>query len=97
MHPFDSLSKREEQVAKRLVLGWGNQMIGEALGISHRTVEDYRLKVFQKLGVHNVVGLIRKRYDLDAVDERERSGDASDPKFDAVAMAQKGGDDGQGH
>ena len=79
----NSLTVRERQVAKCVVRGWMNQIVGESLGISPRTIEDYRRRIFEKFDVHNVVELVRAWYDLDAVDARERTAD--DPRYDAVA------------
>ena len=81
---FNSLTVRERQVAKRVVRGWENTVIGEALGISPRTVEEHRAKVFRKFGVHGAIELVRAWYDLDAIDDQERTAD--DPRFDAVVQ-----------
>ena len=80
---YNSLTVRERQVAKRVVRGWENVVIGEALGISPRTVEHHRGIIYTKFGVHSIVELVRAWYDLDAVDEREKTAD--DPRYDAVA------------
>lgn len=53
------LSKREYEVMELLVRGLHNRAIAEALGISHRTVEVHKARVFDKLNVRNVVELVR--------------------------------------
>jgi two-component system response regulator DctR len=69
-----TLTAREKAVAAKVLLGWPNKIIGEALGISYRTVEEHRMHIYRKLGVHSAVELVRKEYGLDAIDlERARA------------------------
>jgi DNA-binding NarL/FixJ family response regulator len=58
------LTAREQQVAEYLCLGWQNKEIAEALHISHRTVEDHRNTIYEKMVVRNVVELVRKVYKI---------------------------------
>lgn len=58
------LTKRERQVQALLCLGWSNKEIGVKLLIGARTVEDYRGKVFKKIGVRNAVELVRFVYGI---------------------------------
>ena len=67
-----SLTKREREVAEKLVLGWRNKTIAESLGISVRTVDDHRAELYRKLDLSNAVQLIRLWYDLDAVDRMNK-------------------------
>jgi len=53
------LSERELEVLTALAEGLGNKEIGERLFISPRTVDTHRTNLMRKLGVHNVVGLVR--------------------------------------
>jgi DNA-binding NarL/FixJ family response regulator len=54
------LTSRQKTVCNLLTQGLRNREISTRLGISHRTVEDHRSAVFKKLGVRNVVQLVRK-------------------------------------
>lgn len=56
------LSAREQQVSEYLCLGWTNKEIANVLHISHRTVEDHRNNIFEKMRVKNTVELVRKVY-----------------------------------
>lgn len=53
------LSPREQEVKDLLLQGVDNRRIAQALGISHRTVEVHKARVLEKLGVNNVVELMR--------------------------------------
>ena len=57
---LDSLTPREQDVMKYLMDGEANKVIAIELGISERTVEIHRARVFEKLGVRNVARLVRK-------------------------------------
>ncbi|WDD90631.1 response regulator (plasmid) [Burkholderia sp. FERM BP-3421] len=52
-----SLTPRERAIAGQIVAGRTNREIADALGISVRTVEVHRARVFEKLDVKNAVGL----------------------------------------
>jgi len=56
-HP--PLSPREQEVLDLLVAGLDNRGIGAQLGISHRTVEIHKARVLEKMGVRNVLELVR--------------------------------------
>lgn len=55
----DVLSAREREVMALMVQGLHNRRIAEALGISPRTVEVHKARVMGKLGVANLVELVR--------------------------------------
>ncbi|MBK9135705.1 MAG: response regulator transcription factor [Betaproteobacteria bacterium] len=55
-----TLSAREREVMALLVQGLHNRRIAEELGISPRTVEVHKARVLDKLGVNNVVELVRR-------------------------------------
>ena len=57
---LDSLTPREQDVMTHLMDGEANKVIAIELGISERTVEIHRARVFEKLGVRNVARLVRK-------------------------------------
>lgn len=56
---WDTLSKREQEIAKHLVNAWSNREIAEALGISIKTVDTHRGHIIKKLACKNNVGLAR--------------------------------------
>ena len=60
-----TLSNRELQVLNLLVKGMSRKAISEMLGIDHKTVGTYRLRLFAKLQVRNNMELLRY-----ALDER---------------------------
>ena len=55
---LQTLSARENDVLRGLVAGQTNKMIARELGISDRTVEEYRAKVKSKLGVTSLSALL---------------------------------------
>ncbi len=56
---FESLTKREIEVIKLIAEEKSSAEIAEVLFISKGTVEVHRNKIFKKLGVRNVVGVIK--------------------------------------
>ncbi len=56
-NPFESLSERELQVLIMTTSGQDAQEIGKSLCISPKTVNTYRYRLFEKLGVDNDVAL----------------------------------------
>lgn len=59
LHLSNELTDRELEVLKMIARGMSNKEIGEALFISHRTVDTHRTNLMKKLNVHNIAGLIR--------------------------------------
>ncbi|OJU20707.1 MAG: hypothetical protein BGN95_08385 [Sphingomonas sp. 66-10] len=55
---FNHLSPREREVLDGIVQGLTNRAIGEALGISHRTVEIHRARLMRKLNATSFASLI---------------------------------------
>lgn len=55
----DVLSAREREVMALMIKGLHNRRIAEELGISHRTVEVHKARVMEKLGVSNLIELVR--------------------------------------
>jgi DNA-binding NarL/FixJ family response regulator len=53
------LSKREREVLRRLAQGQRTKDIAEGLGISVKTVETHRGRLMLKLGIDNLVGLVK--------------------------------------
>ena len=56
---FDALTPREQQVATALCEGNSNKEVARLLNLSPRTVEAHRARIFEKVGVKNLAGLIR--------------------------------------
>lgn len=57
--PFESLSAREREVLQLMVTGETSAMIARKLNLSPKTVETYRSRVMEKLGVQNLPELVR--------------------------------------
>ncbi len=55
----DLLTPRETEVLAQVVRGVSNKEAGRTLGISPRTVEVHRSKIFEKIGAKNSVDLMR--------------------------------------
>lgn len=52
-----SLTSREREVACYIVQGRANKYIAAELGVSQRTIESHRSRIFSKMGVRNAVQL----------------------------------------
>ncbi len=57
--PLESLSKRERDILQLLVDGKNNREAAEQLHISVKTVETYRSRMLQKLGITNFSDLVK--------------------------------------
>lgn len=55
----EALSEREKQVARLSYLGKINKEIASEMGISVRTVETHKTHIYHKLGINNIVELMR--------------------------------------
>jgi DNA-binding NarL/FixJ family response regulator len=58
--PVASLTPRQRDVCALLAEGFSHKEIGRRLGISHRTVETHCVGIYRRLGVSNLVQLVRK-------------------------------------
>jgi two-component system response regulator DctR len=58
------LTDREREVMRRVCEGLPNKLIADALGISVRTVEVHRARVFDKMEVKSAVELANRLRDL---------------------------------
>lgn len=56
---FDTLTQREVQIVDQCLAGATSKEAAQRLGISFRTVEDYRSSIMRKLGVKNVAEMVR--------------------------------------
>lgn len=57
-----ALTPRERQVLDYVAAGKSNKVIAIELGLSMRTVETHRARIFFKMGVRNAVELARRIY-----------------------------------
>jgi len=57
--PLEKLSSREREVLQLVVEGKSSSQIAAALSLSPKTVETYRSRLMQKLGITNVPGLVK--------------------------------------
>jgi DNA-binding NarL/FixJ family response regulator len=57
--PLESLSRRERQILQLVVEGRSSAEIGVTLHLSAKTVETYRSRLMQKLGVDGVAALVK--------------------------------------
>lgn len=58
VNPLEKLSEREIEVAELLVSGEGNLEISNKLNIQMSTVSTFKSRIFEKLGVNNIVKLV---------------------------------------
>ena len=56
---IDGLTPRETEVLKLIAEGLSSKQIARQLGISFKTVVSHRTHLLAKVGVPNVVGLVR--------------------------------------
>ncbi|OWT59004.1 response regulator transcription factor [Candidimonas nitroreducens] len=56
---FAVLTPRERDVMEYVALGKPNKIIAAELGVSQRTIEAHRARIFQKMQVRNAVELAR--------------------------------------
>lgn len=56
---IDGLTEREQAVMQLVAAGMPNKLVADQLGISVRTVEVHRARIFDKMGVKSVVELVR--------------------------------------
>jgi DNA-binding NarL/FixJ family response regulator len=58
-----NLSEREEAVARLTAQGYGNKEIAARLDVSTKTVETYKARALEKLGLHSRADLVRYAVD----------------------------------
>jgi two-component system response regulator FixJ len=56
---YEELTPREREVLERYVAGRATREIAEDLVLSVRTIEGYRMQIFEKMGVDSVTKLVR--------------------------------------
>lgn len=57
--PVQSLSARERQILQLIAEGRTSMEVAQALSLSPKTVDTYRSRLMQKIGVTDVVGLVK--------------------------------------
>ena len=57
--PRDTLSDREREVLLRVAIGYSNKEIAAELGLSVKTVESYKARAAEKLGLKTRVDIVR--------------------------------------
>jgi DNA-binding NarL/FixJ family response regulator len=57
--PKDTLSARERQVLQLIAEGKTTKEIAALIHVSAKTVETHRARLMQKLGIHEIAGLVR--------------------------------------
>jgi len=57
-----ALTPRENEVIDYVARGKSNKVIAMELGLSMRTVETHRARIFRKMGVRNATELARRVY-----------------------------------
>lgn len=58
LHGFKEFTEREREIIELICQELTNKEIADKLYLSMRTVEGYRLKILEKIGVKNTVGLV---------------------------------------
>ncbi|UTW63181.1 response regulator transcription factor [bacterium SCSIO 12741] len=56
---FPGLSEREHEIVRLICFEMSNKQIAAKLSISDKTVENHRSRIFRKIGVNNLAGLVR--------------------------------------
>lgn len=58
-NPLDALSDRQREVLKLIADGHSTRRIAETLSVSVKTVETHRSQLMDRLGIHDVAGLVK--------------------------------------
>lgn len=66
-HALEQLSHREHEVLELVAYGYTNREVAERLGVSTKSVETYRARVFDKLGLKTRADLVRFALDMGIV------------------------------
>ena len=57
--PLVGLSSRQREILQLIAEGHSSKEIGFRLGISSKTVDTHRAQIMERLGIHNVQGLVK--------------------------------------
>ena len=66
--PIDALTPRQREVLQLVAEGHTSKEIAERLGLSFKTVEAHRAQIMERLGLHDVAGLVRFAVRMGLVD-----------------------------
>lgn len=58
-NPFERLTPRQRQVLQLIAEGHTTQEIADTLTLSIKTVETHRVQLMERLGIHDLAGLVR--------------------------------------
>lgn len=72
--PISSLSEREREVLVEVAKGYTNQQIADRVGLSVKTIESYRARLMQKLGLKDRADLMRLAVDTGLLNEPGHGG-----------------------
>lgn len=61
---FEALTPREKEIMELVVAGDSSKVIGQKLGISHRTVDIHRGNIMRKLNITSIAELVQGRLAL---------------------------------
>jgi DNA-binding NarL/FixJ family response regulator len=78
---WESLSKREKQVLKLTALGHTSQEMAEQMNLSSKTVDTYRARMMDKLGLKTRAALVRFAIHRGLLDKNR---DSPDTKYKVV-------------
>jgi len=65
---YATLGPREQEVMRLLAEGLSNKEIAKELGISPKTVENHRTNIMSKLGLRNIIDLVRYAAKIGIID-----------------------------
>jgi two-component system response regulator NreC len=68
VHRYDLLSEREQQVFRLIVEGNSTKEIADILCVSPKTVEKHRSNFMKKLGVKDLVGMVKYAIKINIID-----------------------------
>lgn len=83
------LSERERDVVRRIALGYSNKEIAARLKVSVKTVETYKSRALEKLGIRSRVEIVRFAAKHGWLHDAEDSRDQSAPLFAADSTSSK--------
>jgi len=59
VHPLDSLTPRQREVLQLIAEGYSTKQIAGLLGVGVKTIETHRTQLMDRLGIHEIAGLVR--------------------------------------